>query len=434
PAASSVTGTLLEGGARGSTSLGVAATDPGGPGIYNMTVQADGQTLYAGTPESNGGECIAVGSSGGALMFDSGQPCKQSEQVDLPIDTTSLKDGQHTLTVRVTDAAQNTSVVLDRAITTDNAPANAVAPSTLSNVAPTVGTTLSATPGMWSAPPGAGQVALTYQWETCDGAGSGCTTVAGATSPTYTAAGADAGRTVRVAVTGSDSDGSRTLASAPSVAVMPAPASNGVGASENARIRLSSQSTLARSYPRRALTVSGHLETSGGTPIVAARLDIAQQSANSAGLPKLSFATTAQDGSFTVHVPTGPSRLIVIGYRARSNDAAYATQASVKETVNAGVHILITPRQTVSAGTISILGQVAGPIPREGLTAELLVHYRGQWEPFREAHVTRNGRFRVRYQFQGSTGRFPFRAKVIGGQAGYPYATGQSNTVQVTTR
>jgi hypothetical protein len=53
-------------------------------------------------------------------MFDYQQPCKQSETVDVPLDTTALTDGPHTLKVLVTDAAQNSSVVYDGTITTSN--------------------------------------------------------------------------------------------------------------------------------------------------------------------------------------------------------------------------------------------------------------------------------------------------------------------------
>lgn len=346
PAAGSISGTLLDAGAHGTARLLFAATDPGGPGIYNITVQADGRTLYSATPEANEGRCAAVGSSSGAWMFDSAQPCKQSEQVDLPLDTTSLADGPHTLTVTATDAAQNSSVVLDRTITTANAP-------------PTTST------------PGVAQAAAT---------------------------------------------------------------ANGAGASEQARIRLAGQTSIARVYRRGALTISGHLESSAGQPIAGARLEITQRPASSGSAATVLAARTAPDGSFTAHVPAGPSRSIVIGYRARPGDASYAAQASVKETVNAGVHIAITPHQTASAGTITIRGAVSGPVPRQGVTVELLVHYHGQWAPFRDAHVPPSGRFHVRYQFQGARGRFPFKARVIGEQGGYPYATGQSNTVQVSTR
>lgn len=90
--------------------------------MYAVTAQIDGQTLYSGTPNNNGGQCSPVGESGGALMFDASQPCPASESVDLPINTTGLADGQHTLKLTVEDAAANTSVVYDGTITTTTHP------------------------------------------------------------------------------------------------------------------------------------------------------------------------------------------------------------------------------------------------------------------------------------------------------------------------
>lgn len=54
-----VGGALLAGGAgaRGTQSLTFAATDYAGPGVYSVTVQADGQTLYSATPDTNSGRC-----------------------------------------------------------------------------------------------------------------------------------------------------------------------------------------------------------------------------------------------------------------------------------------------------------------------------------------------------------------------------------------
>jgi hypothetical protein len=93
----------------------------------------------------------------------------------------------------------------------------------------------------------------------------------------------------------------------------------------------------------------------------------------------------------------------------------------------------VTPRRTSRAGSITIAGLVGGAIPRHGVVVELLVHYRGRWEPFRDPRSDRTGRFHVRYQFEGAIGRFPFRAEVLGGQAGFPYATGESTAVDVVT-
>jgi hypothetical protein len=119
PTGSGFTGSLLEPDAHGTADLQFTAGDPG-PGVYRVTLQIDDQVIYQGTPDGNGGHCAAEGNSSGALMFDYQQPCKQSETVDIPVNTTTLSDGEHTLKVTVTDAAQNSSVVYDGRITTAN--------------------------------------------------------------------------------------------------------------------------------------------------------------------------------------------------------------------------------------------------------------------------------------------------------------------------
>ena len=79
-------------------------------------------------PTPTAGDARPSASAGKALLFDGSQPCRESESVDEPIDTTALMDGDHTLKVTVTDAAQNTSVVYDATITTLNAPEALAAP------------------------------------------------------------------------------------------------------------------------------------------------------------------------------------------------------------------------------------------------------------------------------------------------------------------
>lgn len=120
PAASGFSGTALERGVRGTGNLLFTATDTGGPGVYAVTATIDGTAVWSGTPNANGGACVAAGSDSGALMFDSQQPCPAAEAVSIPIATAGLPDGQHVLAVSVTDAAGNTSPVLDQTITTSN--------------------------------------------------------------------------------------------------------------------------------------------------------------------------------------------------------------------------------------------------------------------------------------------------------------------------
>jgi hypothetical protein len=110
PTGSGFAGSLLEPDTHGTAELQFTAADPGGPGVYSVTLEIDGHVIYKGTPDGNGGHCVAQGETSGALMFDYQQPCKQSETVDIPVNTTTLSDGEHTLNVIVTDAAQNSSV------------------------------------------------------------------------------------------------------------------------------------------------------------------------------------------------------------------------------------------------------------------------------------------------------------------------------------
>jgi hypothetical protein len=95
----------------------------------------------------------------------------------------------------------------------------------------TVGSTLTADPGKWS---GNGPISFKYQWCVCDANGGACHDISGATGQTYKVAAADAGNTIRVAVSASDSSGSTEATSVPSAKIgagsaapAPAPAPSG---------------------------------------------------------------------------------------------------------------------------------------------------------------------------------------------------------------
>jgi hypothetical protein len=163
-----------------------------------------------------------------------------------------------------------------------------------------------------------------------------------------------------------------------------------------------------------------------------ASLDVLQQVGGST-LELIGHARTGTNGTFMASVPGGPSRMIEVGYRAFSADADYSATAKVQESVRAGVKLSVSPRTTGSEGTITLSGRVLGPVPAQGVVVELLVHYRGHWEPFRDPRTDSHGRFRVVYQFQGGIGRFPFRAEVPGVQAGFPFGNGNSQVVDVRT-
>jgi hypothetical protein len=355
PAASGFGGTLLSPNAQGTQELTFLASDPGGPGVYLVTAQIDGKTVYSGTPDNNEGRCIPIGGTGGTLMFDHSQPCRASESVDLPINTTALANGQHTLKVTVEDAAENASVVYDAPITTQQ-PSN---------------NSLGALPG-----PGAS-------------AASGL--ARGVGQP------------------------------------------NGFAASEGARLRLGQRGRLTRSFAKRALGISGRLMSAQGQPIGGATLELLQQTASSPGLKLIGHVKTSATGTFVARAPAGPSRTIAVAYRAFSGDGAYAATARIIESVQAGIQLAISPRRTGSEGAITLTGHVLGPVPPQGVSVDLLVHYRGHWEPFRTPRTDAAGHFTVVYQFEGARGRFPFRAEVPPSQADFAFGRGFSGVVDVVT-
>jgi hypothetical protein len=219
----------------------------------------------------------------------------------------------------------------------------------------------------------------------------------------------------------------------PGSSVLLAGAPNGSNASESATLQLGLPRNISRPFARRALRLPGRLVNSHGEAISGATLAVIEQVVGGGSSQVIAHATTGVDGSFIASVPAGPSRLIEIAYRAFSSDASYATVAGVKETVDAAVRLRVSPTHTGPEGTIVLSGTVEGQIPQQGALVDLLVHYRGRWEPFRTPRTNGHGRFRVVYQFEGGVGRFPFRAEVPGGQAGFPFGSGNSRVVDVST-
>jgi hypothetical protein len=93
-------------------------------------------------------------------------------------------------------------------------PALVIAPSISGDA--TVGSSLTADPGTWSDP----AATFTYAWLRCEGNG-GCTTIDGATDPTYNLTTDELGRSVRVEVTAANAGGTTTAQSPPIGPVTP---------------------------------------------------------------------------------------------------------------------------------------------------------------------------------------------------------------------
>jgi hypothetical protein len=445
PSVGSLSGNLLPGSTvRGTGEADFTAADSG-PGVYSAQLSIDGSPQAPVLLDSNGGWCRDLGQSGdGTRSFAHPDPCMQSVSGGVSLDTTSLADGEHTVRLTVDDASGNVSTAFNGTLTTHNAPALSSPPTITGNTPAGGQKTFTASTGSWSAPAGAGPISYGYRWQDCDVHGGECQDIPGGSAASYSPNSADGADTLRVLVTASDHDGLATASSAPTE-VIAGPASggqvgtpasalpgvaNGSGASGSATVRLSGPQAFARTYPHSAFTLSGSLNGLGGAPIGGATLDVMEQVPGAAPRVVGQVQSTAA-GSFQARLDNAPSRTVQIGYRAYSNDPHYAASGQVKESVSATVALRVSPPHTSATGAIVLRGRVSGPVPRGGVIVELLVHYRGAWEPFRTPRTDARGRFSARYQFQGAVGRFPFRAEVPNGQAGYPYTAGTSPTVIV---
>lgn len=122
PQGTNFSGSALQKVVHGTGHMVFTAGESQGPGIYEVSVALAGRTVWAGSPNTNGGECLPVGSdpATGALMFDHQAPCLDSEVVDVPVPTAGFPDGANELAITVTDAAQNSSTVFDQTIDTSN--------------------------------------------------------------------------------------------------------------------------------------------------------------------------------------------------------------------------------------------------------------------------------------------------------------------------
>jgi hypothetical protein len=369
PAASGVSGTLLSPNASGTAELTFTASDPGGPGVYAVTVQIDGKTLYSGTPNNNGGECVPVGSSGGALMFDYSQPCRESESVDLPINTTALANGQHTLKVTVEDAAQNSAVVYDETISIANP--NALTSTPIGSASPV-------SPIDPIAPIGPGSSAVER------GPANGVNASDEATLSARWARTNKAAFTSRYGV----------------------------------RERITGNLTTTAGQP-----ISGALLDVYATP----GYEGAQARISDAGL------RTEANGQWTLTLPADVSSCALrFAYRSHANDTVAAASATLDLNVHAGLALHITPHTASVGRKIYFNGVLHGiPIPPDGKELVLEASSGGEWVQFDTIHTDAKGRFHASYRFK-YPGPITYRFRIFSAhEADFPYLDGTSNGVIV---
>ena len=119
----------------------------------------------------------------------------------------------------ITDAIGQSATVEHNVVVTEAVPPpvapSSTAPPSVSGT-PEVGQTLTASSGTWS---GSAPIGDAYQWQDCNSAGAGCANIAGATTATRVLASSDAGHTLRVVVTATNTAGAGEATSEPTAVV-----------------------------------------------------------------------------------------------------------------------------------------------------------------------------------------------------------------------
>lgn len=185
------------------------------------TIRA-GQKLAAVPGTWNGGKPIAFTYQW--LSCTSTTGCAPIPGATLETYTPGASDIGRQLEVSVTANAKTGSATAASPPTTPVAAANGVAVPVATQLpllsgTVQVGQTLTATPGTWNGNP----YAYAYTWQRCDPTGAACQPIPGATASTYTPTPGDAGSTLSLEVTATNSAGSQTATAATTVPVALAP-------------------------------------------------------------------------------------------------------------------------------------------------------------------------------------------------------------------
>lgn len=462
PAVTAASGALADAGTlRGTETMTFTATDRG-MGVYREIVEVDGAVVSAEVVDPNDGRCADAGQDAAlAHEFLHRVPCKLATGGEVALDTTALAEGEHTLRVRVEDAAGNgTTAVGPRTVTVDNVPPPAPREGSRPAItgSPRAGEALRAAPGEWD-----GQdVTFAYQWLRCDADGGSCAEIGTATGQQHLVSQRDVGHRLRVRVTGSNAEGSTSATSeatpviappsttesrTPRQPSSPQPAAgaagrgapNGSGASD--RVRLSAYAgtgrrTTIRTRYGRSTRITGRLLDLRDQPISGAVLQVqAGVRIPGSAFEDVGTVRTDRDGRYTYTLAAGPSRLVRFGYRSHDGDSQFADTTDVVVMVRAGVTLKPRPTKLRNKQATTFRGSVGRPLPERGVLVDLQVRVGKKWRTFGVTRTRRDGRYSFRYRFRNTfrTTTFKFRARARR-DSRYPYLDGYSRIVQVKVR
>lgn len=187
----------------------------------------------------------------------------------------------------------------------------------------------------------------------------------------------------------------------------------------------------------RGTTVGGYLELTDGTALGGRRVEVLSAPDN--GLEqftRMATTTTAANGTWSVRVPPGPSRLIEALYLGDGTTEP-SISAPVRLVVPAKISISIAPHVVPWSGQITIRGRlVGGYVPADGVALRLLVRYPGMSRPTALVPMRTNaaGGYDVTWSYHSGRGvaTYPIWVATTAAESDYPFAAAASRKISVT--
>jgi len=184
----------------------------------------------------------------------------------------------------------------------------------------------------------------------------------------------------------------------------------------------------------RDATLTGRLTTTDGAVLANQALTVTSQLRRTGAVPEpFASAVTDAKGRFSIPVPAGPSRNLVV---------TYGGSASVLHRVR-GVSLRVPAASTIHAGDVLVSGAAAvrfsgqlrtlgAALPPGGKLVDLQASSHGHWATVATTRATASG-WRAVARFRGTPGRYPVRLR-IRREAVFPYDLGYSPSVIVRVR
>jgi hypothetical protein len=448
PPTAGLAGQLLTGGwDRGAAMLELSAADVGS-GLRSDEATVDDVPLWSGA------EACAVATIEGAVRATKLQPCPASAAHSVLVDTTRLTDGTHTLRACAIDFSGTLGCAAAVPLRVDNtAPVVAFDDATEGEVEATVTDPASG--------PASGQIAVRRvgedTWTPLEAdlrAGGPGTATLRADLPRLST-GAYVFRATALDAAGNSGTGTLRVSGDEGAIrgqVAAAGGARGTAAAHgrgDVPTRLTAYLGTGRKHGKAitvdygtAATVRGRLLGPGvvaGDRSLAGRRVRVVLLAGRGARPRrvVTHAITDRQGRFTVMVPAGASRHLLVSFGG-GGGLAPAPRLRLELRVRAAVTLTATPVKLRTGDRIHLRGRVSpGPARITGggklVTIQYFERASGHWRPALVARTDAAGRFDARYRFRYVTGEAHIRLRATAlPEADWPYASGSSAPLTVT--